>query len=213
MTSGWIYVLSSNLSFEGKPLLKIGFTTRSVERRMKELQTGSVGSLSIEYIIQADDARQGEQLVHQRLAPFRVRIGGGKEFFSLEAEEAIRIIKGIALEVSSDAVNEEREARLNSYRSEIGAERISRIGSAVSLVTGVIFFVILYNIFQSGWVILAALFLFPVVCLIPLTLFERYIVEPRYGARIRSMRERIERDLPLPTKEPVGLSSRRKRYG
>ena len=39
MSAGYIYVIDPHLKIEGRPIVKIGLTTRSPSKRVRELQT------------------------------------------------------------------------------------------------------------------------------------------------------------------------------
>ncbi|WP_154660861.1 GIY-YIG nuclease family protein [Microvirga lotononidis] len=49
MTAGWIYVLDPHMTVNGRTVVKVGFTTRTVEQRARELGTGIPRGMSIAY--------------------------------------------------------------------------------------------------------------------------------------------------------------------
>lgn len=83
--SGWIYVLSTR---EQPDVLKIGMTQRSVEERVKEINsaTGVAIPFSARGVFLVNDARVAERRVFERLDSFRIR--SDREFFQLPFHEA-----------------------------------------------------------------------------------------------------------------------------
>lgn len=94
MSSGYIYILT-NASFAGN-VLKIGKTTRSVERRAKELsdKTGMPKAFSIAYSVKVPDCDKAEQTIHSELD--RYRTNAKREFFELTLEQAIEVVWAVA---------------------------------------------------------------------------------------------------------------------
>lgn len=88
--SGFIYVLS-NPSMPG--LLKIGFTERSVDERVSELNraTGVPESFIVECTFTSEYPQQDELKIHQVLAHYRKN----KEFFDISFDMAFQQIKRI----------------------------------------------------------------------------------------------------------------------
>ena len=88
--SGWLYVLSTR---EQPALLKIGMTRRSVEERVKEINsaTGVPIPFSARSVFSVNDARDAERRVFENLDSFRIR--SDREFFQVPYEKAIRAIK------------------------------------------------------------------------------------------------------------------------
>ncbi|MCS3665615.1 uncharacterized Zn finger protein (UPF0148 family) [Salinibacter ruber] len=87
---GYVYV-ATNPNIKG--LVKIGYTERTVEKRMKELSssTGVPGRYKAKYKFKAVRPKQLERKVHRRLSSRRVERGG--EFFKVSPERAARVIK------------------------------------------------------------------------------------------------------------------------
>ncbi len=85
---GYVYVLSNH----GMPgLLKIGFTARSVEDRLAELNSGTAvpAPFVIECIFPSPDPEEHELQVHQRLAAVRLP---AREFFKVTVADAVRAV-------------------------------------------------------------------------------------------------------------------------
>lgn len=94
MNTGYVYVLE-NPSMP--KLVKIGLTTRTVEARMRDLNSTGVPEKFIEvYSEYVSDCRAVERAVHDRLSDYRVN--KGREFFMIEADDAAAIVRGISLE-------------------------------------------------------------------------------------------------------------------
>ncbi len=86
---GFIYVLS-NESIPG--LLKIGFTTRSVEERAEELYTTGVPTkFKIEFKLKVTDPGIWERKVHEHLSDFKE----SKEWFRIPVQDAIQKIHAV----------------------------------------------------------------------------------------------------------------------
>ena len=89
--SGSVYVLTNP---ELPDLVKIGYTTRSAEKRAKELSgTGVPGTYSVAHEIHVGRPKKVEKRVHRKLSSYRVRNG---EFFKVSPEKAARTIKRVA---------------------------------------------------------------------------------------------------------------------
>lgn len=87
---GVVYVLSTR---EQPRLLKIGFTSRAVEERVKEINaaTGVVYPFGVRALWVVQDARDVEQQLHALLAAHRVR--SDREFFEMDYKDAFRMIR------------------------------------------------------------------------------------------------------------------------
>ena len=90
IVGGFVYVLS-NKSIPN--LVKIGFTTRSVEERVAELNapTSVPTPFDIEASFPVTDPTKTEQLIHDNLSKYRTN--ENREFFSLTSIEAIKQIR------------------------------------------------------------------------------------------------------------------------
>jgi len=193
------------MTVDGKAVVKVGYTTRSVEQRARELGTGLPGGFSIAYQLHVDDARAVERLIHNALLPHRVTRGRGREFFSVPAEEAIEAIESVALQVSSQRVQEVRASELAAFRREIGAERAEKMSIRFAV--------------SCFWVYCAALVMVPewrfnigsaamIVGSIALGVFamkrlyrilhDRFVERP-YGKRIKEQEQIINRKYPMPS--------------
>lgn len=120
MTTGFVYIIRPRQQVAGDEVIKIGMTTRSVRRRVRELSTGSHAGFDIVYSIRADNARGLERLLHKRFGSFRVE-GGGQEFFRVPAQAVVAEVERIAIEVSSERARNERDTEMKSFKDQIGA--------------------------------------------------------------------------------------------
>jgi hypothetical protein len=86
---GKIYILSTR---ESKDVLKIGYTNRTVEERVREINSAT--GVLIPYGVRAmwivKSAREVEAELHNLLAPFRVR--QDREFFQMDYLDAFKFI-------------------------------------------------------------------------------------------------------------------------
>jgi hypothetical protein len=87
--AGWLYILSTR---EFKDLLKIGMTMRSVEERVREINTatGVAIPFGVRRCWRVIDPSRAERLVHNALADYRIR--KDREFFRLDFRIATPII-------------------------------------------------------------------------------------------------------------------------
>jgi hypothetical protein len=92
---GFVYILSTR---EQSDLLKIGYTTRSVEERVIEINraTGVIVPFGARGVWRVRDARGVEREVHVALQEYRIR--ADREFFRLQVSAATRIIDKIVRE-------------------------------------------------------------------------------------------------------------------
>ncbi len=56
--TGYIYVLRPLVLVDGHEVVKIGMTTRSVEKRVRELKTGSMVPLDVAYALPVENPRE-----------------------------------------------------------------------------------------------------------------------------------------------------------
>lgn len=86
---GWLYILSTKHQPE---ILKIGMTKRSVQQRVKEINsvTGVLFPLSARKVFRVLNAKRAEQEIFERLKDARLR--PDQEFFGLPYHEAVSII-------------------------------------------------------------------------------------------------------------------------
>jgi hypothetical protein len=90
--AGYVYILSTRSS---PRTLKIGYTERTVEQRVKEINrgTGILEPYGVRAVWVVQHARQVERAVHDTLAPYRVR--ADREFFDLPYGTAFKIVGDI----------------------------------------------------------------------------------------------------------------------
>lgn len=85
----YLYILSRR---EERDVLKIGMTTRNVQKRVNEINsaTGVVYPLSARKVFKVKDGRSVEKAVHVLLAKYRMR--SDREFFLIDYAKACAII-------------------------------------------------------------------------------------------------------------------------
>jgi len=91
-TKGFIYILSTR----AQPcILKIGVTQRTVEARVKEINsaTGVIVPFGIRAVWKVDDAASVEREIHALFEPYRIR--EDREFFEIEFSQASRLINDL----------------------------------------------------------------------------------------------------------------------
>jgi hypothetical protein len=95
---GKIYILSNR---ENKNILKIGYTNRSVEERVKEINssTGVLIPYGVRAMWMINSASEVEAEIHQLLSAYRIRTD--REFFQMDFRDAFRFI--------SDYIRERRK--------------------------------------------------------------------------------------------------------
>ena len=116
-----VYVLS-NPAMPG--LVKIGKTTRDdTEIRMWELYTTGVPvPFECEYAVEVDDERKLERALHEAFEPSR--INPRREFFKIEADQAVAILSLFGENVAA-RVNEADEAKIKPAELDAG-KRLKR---------------------------------------------------------------------------------------
>lgn len=100
-TAGYIYVLSNESMPE---LVKIGRTNRTVEQRIRELQsTGVPTPFKVEFSAYTDNSALSEATIHRALEAQGVRTSANREFFKMSVVEATAFVRLLV------GLNEERE--------------------------------------------------------------------------------------------------------
>lgn len=89
---GYIYILSTR---ENRDLLKIGYTERSVEERVSEINssTGVAVPFGVRAMWVVKEARIVEAEIHSALVEYRVR--KDREFFNVDFRKAFRIVSDL----------------------------------------------------------------------------------------------------------------------
>ena len=95
-TAGYIYIfINTQLPAD---TLKIGKTTRIPEARAREIySTGVPGEYIVAYEEHVLDCHTAEELIHSRLAKFR--INNQREFFRVPLKVAVKVMHEVALEI------------------------------------------------------------------------------------------------------------------
>lgn len=86
----YVYILSRR---EEREILKIGMTTRNIQKRVNELNaaTGVLYPLSARKVYKVKDARKAEHDIHELLKAYRIR--ADREFFDIPFSIACSIIE------------------------------------------------------------------------------------------------------------------------
>ena len=98
---GYIYALI-NYSMPG--LVKVGFTTRSVEERAAELSAATAVPMPfvVAYDILVPDGAGGERRIHERLEQQGYRVSDDREFFNAPLRRIIGAMIAVREELSGD---------------------------------------------------------------------------------------------------------------
>lgn len=134
MTKGYIYVIDPHINVQGRPVVKIGHTTRSPSRRLKEIQTALPHRASLIHVSEFPDVKWAEKSLHQFLSKRNVRAQGGKEFFFLNSKEAIEIVNTLAYQVSASEAKRALDHDLDSFIDKVSNNLPGRIAGICALV-------------------------------------------------------------------------------
>ncbi len=87
----YLYILSRR---EEKDILKIGRTTRNIQKRVNEINsaTGVIYPLSARHVFKVKNSKLVEKEIHNLLSDYRIR--KDREFFKIEYSKACEIIDG-----------------------------------------------------------------------------------------------------------------------
>lgn len=87
--AGWLYYLSTR---EQRGIAKIGMTTRTVEERVREINsaTGVLDPYGVRACWRVSDPRLAETLVHAAFRPYRIR--ADREFFRIDYHAARELV-------------------------------------------------------------------------------------------------------------------------
>jgi T5orf172 domain len=115
MSKGYVYIIKPHLKVGGRPVVRIGRTTRSPRTRLRELTTALPSGASLSYWDEFPDVKWAEAWLHEALGNHRVAKGGGTEFFYLSVTEAKTIVQTLAHKVSEVEARAALERDLDSY--------------------------------------------------------------------------------------------------
>lgn len=94
MTQGFVYVFTNEFM---PGIVKIGYTTRTPEKRAWELyekRTGVPGKFEVVYQIRCSNPKELEQKVHKRLSAHRVN--AYREYFRVDISQAVDAISALS---------------------------------------------------------------------------------------------------------------------
>ena len=83
------------LTFEPKNYWKVGLTTRPIDQRIAQLQTGTPFKLLLYKSIQTDNPAMTEKSIHSKLQNFKCDMGGGTEWFEMSEGQVDEFIKSL----------------------------------------------------------------------------------------------------------------------
>jgi len=213
--SGYVYVLT-NKSLRG--LIKIGHTTKLPSKRASELSTtGLPTPFKVFDCIKVDEPEEVERRVHQKLS--NMRIAKNREFFEIEPNEAMKIIKSVAggvetwREILKEREKEKKEKQLidknlntewgvifgnlveeKKYRYFAKTHKILEIIIVILCISSFVG-VFLYNFYESlDDNIFIFLFGIPIVAIIPLGLFYS-LIEKLRDSRLKNIWNKAEKTM------------------
>jgi T5orf172 domain len=201
MASGYVYIIDPHIQMNGKPVVKIGMTTRNPHRRLKELQTSLPHKASLVRAVRFPDGKAAERSLHKSLDTYRVRSGGGMEFFFLNSSEAVQIVNKLAYQISAWEAKAALDRELGRFSEQVSGDlslKITKWSIAAMFVGVFAFFTIQEGNFTSGF--LAVLF----AALCGIWLFVGLaahfvgdaIVRGIWGEEIKAERDRLLQKFP-----------------
>lgn len=111
---GWIYILSNR---EQPTVLKIGMTTRTVEERVKEINsaTGLLIPYAARKVFRVADAPAAEKAIHSLLSNHRIR--SDREFFEISFADAVRIIEEY---IATESLESRHKGKIKNFNADRG---------------------------------------------------------------------------------------------
>jgi T5orf172 domain len=119
MTSGYVYIIDPHIEIDSMPVVKIGMTTRSPHRRLKELQTSLPRKASLIRAVHFPDAKAAERSIHRSLDAYRVQGDGGVEFFFLDPSDAVKAVTQLAYQISSREAKTALDRELEKFSEQV----------------------------------------------------------------------------------------------
>jgi hypothetical protein len=198
MSSGYIYVIDPHIQIRGRCVVKIGFTTRSPTKRLQELQTSLPQRASLVHFAQFPNAKWAEKRLHEALAKFKVKSGGGTEFFFLSSKEAIVIVNQLAYQISTYEATRALDRDLEVFQEKISNRLKKKFEgwSALTAVAALLTISLFYR--RSETVALLFVAWFPAAMLFGMigAWIGRLIVNTVWKEQIASERERLLEKYP-----------------
>jgi hypothetical protein len=201
MASGYVYIIDPHIQINDKPVVKIGMTTRNPHRRLKELQTSLPHKASLIRAVRFPDAKAAERSLHKSLDTYRVRGGGGMEFFFLNPSEAVELVNKLAYQISAWEAKSALDRELERFSEQVSGGLSWRITkwSIASMFVGVfIFYTSQDGNFMSGFLAVLSAALFGVWFFVGLVaqLVGDAIVKRIWGEEIKTERDRLLQKFP-----------------
>jgi hypothetical protein len=133
LSQGYIYVIDPHLQVKGRSVVKIGLTTRSPAKRLKEIQTSLPHAASMIHAAQFPDVKWAERHLHRALSSRNVKVKGGTEFFFLSPKDAVEIVNLLAYQVSVFEAKRALDRDLEQFINKISNKLSSKIAGLFSL--------------------------------------------------------------------------------
>jgi hypothetical protein len=138
MSAGYVYVIDPGVEINGRRVVKIGRTTRSPWKRLKELQTAFPHKIALVHCAQFPNVAAAEKYLHTKLDQFRVKDGGGSEFFSLTPSEAVALINTFAHQTSAYEAKRALERELEDFLERVSGNLPFKLVKVALLATFII---------------------------------------------------------------------------
>jgi HPt (histidine-containing phosphotransfer) domain-containing protein len=212
-SAGYIYILKPRISIDGREVIKIGMTTRTVAERVRELTTGSMVSFEVVYSLHVESARSFEKYLHARYRTRRLIGGGGQEFFTVPAQEVVAEVERMATDISRSRAQAARNGEIAAFLAQVGAARVeSRISSWLGWLWFVCWLVGTFGMNRlahsiasdsaASWLTaLSALIVLPVILSIAYDRLKRHFMalyyEPRFRSAIDAKHQELRLKYPL----------------
>jgi VIT1/CCC1 family predicted Fe2+/Mn2+ transporter len=133
VTAGYIYIIDPGIEVNGRPVVKIGRTTRSPHKRLRELQTALPQKAALVHFARFPNVAVAEKHLHTVLARFHVQDGGGSEFFFLTPANAIALINGLAHQISACEAKRALEHDLENFLERVSGKLALKIAKVTAL--------------------------------------------------------------------------------
>jgi len=143
LSKGYIYIIDPHMQVGGRSVLKIGLTTRSPHRRLKELQTSIPHRMSLIHAAEFPNVEWAERHLHQSLSNRNVRADGGKEFFFLNQNDAVEIVNVLAYQVSEVEAKRALDRDLNKFIEKISSHLSRRVSGRLALAAFIVIVVLI----------------------------------------------------------------------
>jgi hypothetical protein len=193
--SGYVYVLSTGHRSEaGLPIVKIGMTSRTPDKRVKELSRGGPIGMTLEGFVTSRDPRALERSAHQKFAGFKYVAGGGTEYFAAEPAEVLAWLRTTSSRFELESA---KRSAWKEYTESIPFKQRARIMMFPLYLSGICFWVDLLFWHPNLLIVFLGLPVGFIGGHLMVWLFLRSLLK-RIGARCAAIRARLEEKYHLP---------------